>query len=225
MGLDMLKKTLKGMAFAAGTLFAMQASAAVYITEWAYQGGAGEFVELTNIGSTAVNFSGWVFDDDSRITTAAHGAFDLSGFGTVNPGESVIFTEATAAAFRSYWGLSSSVKVLGGVTNNLGRTDEINIYDNNGQLVDRLNYGDDTYAGTIRTQTSSGRPASVAALGANDVTQWVLSTVGNADGAWKVGSAIASPGHTAYAPAVPVPAAAWLFGSALLGLGCTRRKA
>jgi predicted extracellular nuclease len=221
----MFKKTLASMAFAASALFAVQASAgSVYITEWAYQGGAGEFVELTNLGSTAIDFSGWVFDDDSRITLAQNGAFSLSGFGIVNPGESVIFTETAAASFRTYWGLSSSVKVLGGVTNNLGRADEINIYDNLGQLVDRLAYGDEAFPGTIRTQTRSGRAVSQAALGANNPALWALSSVGDVEGSWQVGSSIASPGRTAFTPEVPVPAAAWLFGSALLGLGCTRRR-
>ncbi len=223
----MFKKTLASMAFATSALFAVQASAgSVYITEWAYQGGAGEFVELTNLGPTAVSLSGWVFDDDSRITSAANGAFSLSGLGTIASGESVIFTEATAAAFRTYWGLSSSVKVLGGVTNNLGRADEINIYDNAGQLVDRLAYGDQAFPGTIRTQTQSGRAVSQAALGANNPALWALSSVGDVEGSWSAGGSIASPGRTSFtpAPAVPVPAAAWLFGSALLGLGCARRK-
>jgi predicted extracellular nuclease len=223
----MFTKKLASMAFAASALFAVQASAgSVYITEWAYQGGAGEFVELTNLGNTAINFSGWVFDDDSRITTASHGAFDLSSFGTVAAGESVIFTEASASAFRSYWGLSASVKVVGGVTNNLGRADEINIYDNAGQLVDRLAYGDEAFPGTIRTQTRSGRAISQSALGANNPALWALSSVGDVEGSWSVGGSIASPGRTAFTPppAVPVPAAAWLFGSALLGLGCARRR-
>lgn len=223
----MFKKTLASMAFATSALFAVQASAgSVYITEWAYQGGAGEFVELTNLGSTAINFSGWVFDDDSRITTASHGAFDLSSFGVVASGESVIFTEASASAFRTYWGLSSSVKVIGGVTNNLGRADEINIYDNLGQLADRLAYGDEAFPGTIRTQTRSGRAINQSTLGANNPALWALASVGDIEGSWQVGSSIASPGRTSFTPSeVPVPAAAWLFGSALLGLGCVRRKA
>lgn len=222
----MFNKTLASMAFAASALFAVQASAgSVYITEWSYQGGAGEFIELTNLGPAAINFSGWVYDDDSRITLAANGAFDLSGFGTVAAGESVIFTEASAATFRSYWGLSSSVKVLGNVTNNLGRADEVNIYDNLGQLVDRLAYGDQVFPGSIRTQTSTGRAVSQAALGANDVYQWALSSVGDIEGSWAQSGAIGSPGRTSFTPpAVPVPAAAWLFGSALFGLGYARRR-
>lgn len=223
----MFKKSVLNAALAAGVLFSVnQASAAgVYITEWAYQGGAGEFVELTNLGATAVNFSGWAFDDDSRITLAANGAFDLSGLGIVAAGESVLFTETDAESFRSYWGLSSSVKILGGVSNNLGRNDEINIYDNLGQLVDRLAYGDQNFPGTIRTKTSSGRAIDQAALGANDPTQWVLSSVGDLEGSYSVSGIIASPGQTSFAPAVPVPAAVWLFGSALLGLaGVARRK-
>ncbi|MBX3362942.1 MAG: lamin tail domain-containing protein [Phycisphaeraceae bacterium] len=101
------------------------ASADIRITEWMYDGTGGEFVELTNVGAAPIDLTGWSYDDDSRLP----GVFDLSGFGTVAPGESVIFTEVSADAFRTNWGLSASVKVLGGYTNNLGRADEINIYD------------------------------------------------------------------------------------------------
>jgi hypothetical protein len=93
-------------------------------------------------------------------------------------------------------------------------------------LVDRLAYGDQNIPGTIRTQTRSGHAVNQAALGANDATQWVLSSVGDIEGSYSVGGIIASPGHTSFAPAVPVPAAAWLFGSALVGIaGLSRRKA
>jgi predicted extracellular nuclease len=223
----MFKKSLARVTLAATALLAIGHASAgsVYITEWAYQGGAGEFIEFTNLGASAVNFGGWAFDDDSRITLAANGAFDLSGLGTVASGESVIITEANATDFRAFWHLSDTVKVLGGVTNNLGRNDEINLFDNLGQLVDRLAYGDQNFSGSIRTQTSSGRPLSETALGANNPYLWALSSVGDSEGSFAFGGAIGSPGKTSFAPAVPVPAAAWLFGSALVGLGFTRRKA
>ena len=56
-----------GAALAAAA-FAPLASAQVYITEWMYNGNGatGEYIEFTNLGATAVDFSGWSFDDDSR---------------------------------------------------------------------------------------------------------------------------------------------------------------
>ena len=59
-------------------------------------------------------------------------------------------------------------------TNNLGRDDEINIF-NGATLVDRLTYGDQTFPGTIRTQGKSGVPTTCQALGANNVGAWVFS--------------------------------------------------
>ena len=75
--------------------------------------------------------------------------------------------------------------MLGLNTINLGRNDEINLFDV-AILVDRLTYGDQTFAGTLRTQNFSGRPDSSAALGANNVSLWVLSAVGDAEGSFIV---------------------------------------
>ncbi len=163
-------------------VLASASPAGIYITEWMYDGNLnGEFVEFTNVGATPVDMTGWSYDDDSRIP----GEFDLSGFGIVQPGESVIITEDDADVFRSKWSLPASVKVLGQYTNNLGRNDEINLFDAGGNLVDRLTYGDSTYApGSIRTQRFSGNPSTPAALGANDVWQWQLSFVGDSFGSY-----------------------------------------
>ena len=113
--------------------------------------------------------------------------------------------------------------MLGGYTNNLGRSDEINLYDATDSLIDRLTYGDEDFPGTIRTQNISGRPGSSAALGANDPALWVLSAVGDTEGSYaSTGGDIGSPGTTA----VPVPGAVWLLGSGLTCLfGLARRLA
>lgn len=195
----------------------------VYITEWMYSGSDEEFVELTNLSGSTVDFAGWSYDDDSRLP----GTFDLSGFGLVAPGESVIFTESNAAIFRLAWGLDASVKVLGDVSNNLGRNDEINIYGAfdgaTFPVVDLLTYGDEDFPGSPRTKDISANPMSMAALGANDPTQWVSSAVGDAFGSWtSLSGDVGNPGSYS---AVPVPAAAWLFGSALFGLLGLRRRA
>lgn len=221
---------LVGVSAVALALSAGSAAAEIRITEWMYSASVsrGEFVELTNAGLAPVDFSGWSYDDDSRTPDV----FSLSGFGLVQPGESVVFTESTAGDFRADWGLAASVKVLGGVTNNLGRNDEINIFNGN-TLVDRFAYGDATFPGTIRTQGTSGRPVSAAALGANDPTQWVFSVVGDVEGSFRSNGGLGDPGSPGFSSfvqpgvaVVPVPGAALLMigGLGLLGAVARRRS-
>jgi hypothetical protein len=141
------------------------------ITEYMYNGGGaggvGEYVEFTNVGTTPVDMSGWSFDDNSRTA----GSQNLSAFGVVQPGESVILTELNAGTFRTNWNLCNGVKIIGGSTNNLGREDEINLYNAAGVLADRLTYGDQTFApGTIRAQGRSGI-VNAAGLGNNIISQ------------------------------------------------------
>lgn len=197
---------------------ASQALAQVRITEWMYNE-TPEFVEFTNFGPGPVNFTGWSFDDDSRLP----GVFSLSGFGIVGVGESVVITEGNANDFRVDWGLVSSVKVLGGYTNNLGRNDEINLFDNNGDLVDRLSYGDQAgfFPGSIRTVDVSGNPLTDAALGANDVYQWVFSESGDRFGSYfSLGGQFGNPG---FYPTIPEPSTLVLVALSGIGLWMRRR--
>jgi len=181
----------------------------VAITEWMYTGSSpagGEFVEFTNLSTDPVDMTGWSFDDDHRVP----GAFDLSPFGIVMPGESVILTEDPAEQFRADWNLPPSVKIVGAlgakVGNNLGRNDEINLYDAKGQLVDRLAYGDQAFPGSPRTRWFSGVPSSPDAIGANDPTLWRLSAIGDADGAWASAHGdIGTPGAFSIAPPASSP--------------------
>ncbi|MBP6097361.1 MAG: lamin tail domain-containing protein [Methyloversatilis sp.] len=201
--------------------FASQAQADVSITEWMYSGGGGEFIEFTNRGSSAVDFAGWSYDDDSRTP----GVFSLSGFGMVGAGESVVITETSADTFRLDWGLANDVKVLGGYTNNIGRADEINLFDGSGALVDRLTYGDNAAAGGPRTQNVSGRAITAAALGANDAKQWMLSSVGDAEGSYaSLSLDVGSPGVTAFAAAVPEPETYAMLLAGLGLIGCVARR-
>jgi hypothetical protein len=207
------------VAFGAGM---QPASAAIRITEWMYNGAGagnlGEFVELTNLGPAAVDFTGWSFDDSSR----APGSASLSAFGLVAPGESVIFTDNVAAAFRTNWNLPAAVKIVGGNSNNLGRNDEINIYDAANALVDRLTYGDEDFPGSIRTQNKSGNPNSAAALGANNPLLWSLSATGDAFGSTtSVAGEIGNPGTYP----IPEPAALTLATVGLLVIFGQRRRA
>ncbi len=204
----------------AATAFCLAASAAaqaqVQITEWMYSGPGGEFIEFTNLGSAPVDFTGWVYDDDSRLNSVALGAFSLSGFGIVAPGQSVVITESDPAAFIADWRLPAGSSVLGGYTNNIGRADEINLYNAAGDLVDRFAYGDAVFAGTVRTQDRSGTPGSLADLAPFTVTTgWVLATDGDAFGSiTSLSGAVGNPGQ--FTLAVPEPGSVVLM---LAGLG------
>ena len=130
------------------------ASGEMMFSEWMYNGARmdnlGEFVEFTNTGPAPVDMTGWSFDDESRIA----GTVDLSGFGVVLPGKSVILTDETASDFAAVWGLTG-VSIIGGNTANIGRNDEINLYDDSDVLVDRLTYGDEDFPGTVRANARS----------------------------------------------------------------------
>lgn len=211
------------------------AQTGVRITEWMYNPvtSAGEFFELTNFGPTAIDLTGWVYDDDSRLSTVdpllptggSTGGATLSALGLLAPGESAIVTEANAATFRSQWGLAASIKVLGGITNNLGRVDEINVFDAGGALVARLTYGDTTQPGTVRTLGISGNPGTNSVLTGTTAAGWVLSSSGDAFGSFaSTAGDLGNPGI--YAP-IPEPAevALMLAGLAVLGAAARARRA
>jgi len=199
-----MKKIFLVLALAALAVPVLQAQ--VRITEFAYNGS--EFIEFTNLGSSTVDFAGWSFSDSARTP----GSVSLSAFGLVGAGESVIVAEVTEAAFRSLWNLSASVKVIGGNTQNLGRGDEINLYNTSGVQVDRLTYDDRTIGGVRTEFVSAWAPAS--ALGQNTAATWIGSTVGDAQGSFaSVGGAyVANPGINA----VPEPTTVALIA---IGLG------
>ncbi len=191
----------------------------IQITEWMYKGTNGEFVEFTNTGTVAVDMTDWSYSDsDNQPGDLSFG--DV--FGIVQPGESVILTETNAAVFRTAWGLGSQVKIFGGNTNsNLGRNDEINLYDADGVLVDKLIFGDQSYPGTVRTENRSCNiPAGD--YGCTTVRPiangWVLASPGDAYGSHvSTGGDIGSPGF-----AVPEPAT--LLALAIGGFAASRRS-
>ena len=66
----------------------------VRITEFMYknESSPGEFIQFTNLGTTAVDMSGW--SEDAGTTVGEH---SLSTFGVLQPGQSAILAQATRA--------------------------------------------------------------------------------------------------------------------------------
>ena len=192
--------------------FAPVASGDMVISEWMYSGTDGEFIEFTNTGSSSIDLTGWSYDDDSQTP----GTIDLSAFGVVAPGASVILTEVPAADFATAWGLTT-VGIIGDNAANLGRNDQMNLYDADDNLIDQLAYGDEDYPGTVRTRDASCNIPATDYGYTVVQSSWVLATAGDAYGSWTSANGdVASPGR------VPEPATLSL--CLLGGLFLARRR-
>ena len=228
------KRYLAAVAVALTALgIAPYARAGVVITEFNSTSNVGnnEFVEFTNLGPTPVNMTGWSEDDSNR--TPNKSGHSLSAFGTLQPGESAIFTEATPTNFRTFWWGSvaaspASLKIIGPYTNdNLSSSsDEINLYNAASQLIDRL-----TYPGTPPGGTANGvtrNPGSISVTGLNQDANWVDSFVGDSFHSFRAAgnpNLIGNPG--VYAPAIVPEPATWTLGALAavsLGLVGLRRR-
>ncbi len=184
----------------------LAATGAMRITEFAYgglvsstSGGDGEYAELTNVGATPVDLTGWTYDN---ITATPATGLPLTSFGTVAPGESVIVTDLPAAEFRSDWGLKDSVKVLdNGKTHTLNKgPNAIHIYDGTGAEVDSV-----SYAAGFETAKGQSGWVDAAHVGAkSDTTGWTISTAGDSEGSWTSGKgSIGSPGASTLGMSTP----------------------
>lgn len=171
----------------------------IRITEYMYSGVAGEFVELTNLGLAAVDLTGWSLTDELALPFD----IDLSPLGLIQPGQSVVITEFPTSTFAADWNLSG-VSLLQNVgLTRFGRNDAVVLFNELGGLHDFLIYGDEAFAGSIRTLGRSGLGCTEA-LGTNSIYDWVLANVGDAHGSLQsIGGDLGSPGS--YTPVSCLP--------------------
>jgi len=102
--------------------------------------GANDYWELTNVGTSAASLAGYSWHDSGRSASAA-AAYALPSGSSIAAGESVIFTTMTPAAFRSWWGLGSSVQVFQTVGSpGLGQNDGVSLFDNSGNELFFFSY-------------------------------------------------------------------------------------
>lgn len=187
-----------------------------------------EFFELTNLGQTPVDVSTWSYNDNNTNDPLNWGP----SIGTIQAGESIVFTQMTADAFRTYWGLAPSVRIysIGGLSN-LGNADTINIYNsftqNASTLEDTLTYTAEARGSGI----SRNRPWD-GGNGQYLNGDWVISSIGDSYQSRLAPNATGFPGFPNAADYtdlanpgvyVPEPSAALLGCCAALGVLLIRR--
>jgi len=161
----------------------------VRITEYMYKGAGGEFIEITNMSNSSISLSGWSIDDKSGNP----GTVPLSG--SLAAGQSKVITESDSFFFALDWGIPGGQVLSMGDNSLLGRNDTIYLFDGSGDVVDKLTYGDEDFAGSVRTDGISATGCS-SALGTNDPFAWILASSGDTLGSFTAGNGfdIGSPG-------------------------------
>lgn len=102
--------------------------------------GADDYWELTNIGNSTKDISGYTWHDSGR-SAAAGAAYKLPVGSSIAAGESVIFTAMAPAAFRAWWGISDTVQVFQCVgAPGLGQADGISFFDSTGNEIFFFSY-------------------------------------------------------------------------------------
>lgn len=208
-----LKSVSAALALALALVSAVQtpvATAGVRITEFMSEGqgdilsGNGgrrqrEFFELTNLGATPVDASSWSYNDNNVNDPHNFGP----AIGVIQPGESIVFTQMTAADFRLYWNLPASIRIFSYLQlSNLGNADTINIYDSFVQdattLVDTISYTADARGSGV----SRNRPWD-GGTGQYLNSDWVISAVGDNYQSYM------APSPTGFPPNFPDPSGPW----------------
>ena len=229
-----MKKELKKIAIVAAMVVAIgsaaqSAHAALFISEVApWSSGnspstlAADWFEVTNTGSSAVNIAGWKVDDNSNSFAAA---VALNGITSISAGESAIFIESAAPltivpAFKSLWfGSNTPAGLQVGTYTGSGiglstSGDAVNLFNASGALQANVAFG----------ASPTGPYATFDNAAALDKTTITRLSAAGTNGAFVAANNSLEIGSPGTVTATPIPAAAWLLGSGLMGLVGIRRK-
>lgn len=177
--------------------------------------------ELTNNGTSSVSLQGYEWEDNAP--SGPGGATAIFGNINIGAGESIIIHQGSTAngdtAFRATWSLAPTVQVLfqDSFTGNnpfsglSSAGDEVNLYNNLGQLVASVSFGASTTGVSFEWDGDSGASLGLSVNGENGA---YTATYGG----------IGSPGF-ALLTAIPEPTGLVVLGGAsLLGLVVRRRR-
>ena len=216
-----MKSSILLAAVSVAAIVASSAHGSIRITEaMSSSNGSGtptpDWIEVTNLGSSAVSLAGWRMDDSSLNFGAS---VALSGVTTIGAGESVVFIESAAgaaiASFRTFWGGLSGVQVGFYAGSGVGLSsggDGVGLFDSTNALVTQVAFGAATSGSSFFWGYGSTGSVDPSYNG-------LVSTVGT------IGSqvTVSANGDTAsIGSAIPAPGALALLG--LAGLAARRRR-
>lgn len=223
--MEITKKVSLGLLAITGSL-AFNSHSAIVINEIDYDTpgtDTAEFIELFNSGETAVSLDSYSIDLFNGGTLSSYRTIDLSGFNINANGFFVMCGDASQVANCDY-----SFTTTNSWFQN-GAPDAVGLY-KNASLLDSL-----SYEGTLAPFTEG----SVLTISDNNTDILsigrIISGIDSNSNALDFELGCITPGTSNVAgigncssdnvSTVPVPAAAWLFGSGLIGLvGLARRK-
>jgi hypothetical protein len=204
------------------TVSAQSALAAIIITEVMSQslhgGGTNnaDWFEVTNNGATAVDITGWSWDDDSfQPGTATFGAIT-----SIAAGQSIIVTGETVGAegdWRINWALPDSIPIVNlgnGVPGLSAAGDEIYIFDAQDIEIAHVRFGPATTGSTFYWD-NQGNDLGISQNGVDGAYQAAFN------GAAGPGLDVGSPGLAVIA-AVPEPSTLAVLGT--IGVAAVVRK-
>lgn len=169
---------------------------------------AGEWFELYNASANAIDLNGIKIRDEGSNT------FTVAGSLIINSGDYLVFGRNGDGAING--GYSADYVYGSGFT--LGNTSDAIIVESGGNIVASLIYNDAALYG------ANGRSAELIFGGGVFSYQLTPTAVKFGLGDSGTPGAAGSSALPLAAAPVPVPAAAWLFGSATVGLMGLRRK-
>jgi hypothetical protein len=182
-----------------------------------------EFIELFNSGTFAIALSNYSIELINGTNSTSYRTIDLSGFSVDANSYFVICGDASLVANCNY----SFTSINSWVQN--GAPDAVALYEN-ATLLDSLSY-EGLLSGFTEGDVLVVSDSNIVTMSISRIANGFDSNNNNIDfhpGCITPGSSnISGTGDCSAASvgAVPVPAAAWLFGSGILGLaGIARRK-
>jgi hypothetical protein len=172
----------------------------------------GEYFELFNTTESDIDLTGLRVRDDGS------NAFTVTG-ATISAGAFAVFSGSDGMSL----GLAPDY-VYGGSMSLTNTDDEIGLFRPDDTLINKLAYTDGDFFGDGIAHELQGldRVTSNLLVGPASGSDFIAATLGLPLG--NFGSPGFAGGTSIDMPAVPIPAAVWMFGSALSILGWIRRK-